>query len=92
MPRDLRSLVVPLSDELRLPNAPDYNSGLAQVAAATSEFRERFAGGTVLLVGHSGQGGHMLHNLTGKWIKLDNAKPIRVTLTHEGRGRSRPLP
>lgn len=80
IPADLRAYFVLTPNEERLPVAPDYASGLTQVAAAANEFRERFSGGRVLLVGHSGMGGQFLHALTGKWIRVPNAKEITVAL------------
>ena len=62
----------------RLPVSPDYDAGLAQVAACVEEFKRLYSGGHVLLAGHSGEGGHLLHELTGRWIKVENAKPISV--------------
>jgi broad specificity phosphatase PhoE len=62
------------------PSAPDYASGLAQVRAAVDQFPQLCAGKRVLIVGHSGQGGHMLHALTGTWRTLNNATPIRLTV------------
>ncbi len=64
----------------RLPNAPDYDSGLAQVAASLKEFGMLFKGGRVLLVGHSGHGGQFIHALTGKWKQVKNAEEIRFAL------------
>lgn len=65
-------------DHARLPVADSYNAGLAQVDVAVEEFRRRCAAGRILLVGHSGQGGHMIHALTGKWMKVENAREINV--------------
>jgi len=90
IPAGDRDVLKILTGEDRLPAAPDYDSGLAQVAAAASEFRTRYMRGSVLLVGHSGQGGHMIHELTGRWIKVDNAKPIRLTLRSSGRVQPQP--
>lgn len=64
----------------RYPSASDYNAGLAQVAAALEEFRRRFSGGRVLLVGHSAHGGQFLFGLTGRHEKVDNAKEIRLRI------------
>ncbi len=64
--------------ETKLPNAPDYNSGLAQVEETVKVFRQKCAGKRVLVVGHSGHGGQFLKALTGKSIKVENATPIRV--------------
>ncbi len=89
IPADLKGLFILLKGEDRLPVAPTYDEGLAQVDQAVREFRARFAGGAVLIVGHSGEGGHMIHELTGRWIKLDNAEPIRLTLSSGDRGPTR---
>jgi len=62
----------------RYPVAPKYDEGLAQVDAAIEQFQRRFGKVRVLLVGHSGMGGHFIHALTGKWIKLDNARVTQV--------------
>jgi broad specificity phosphatase PhoE len=78
IPPDLKPLFTIMPDEDRLPEAAKYNAGLAQVDAAVAEFRRRYARGRVLLVGHSGQGGHFIHALTGRWIKVDNAKEMMV--------------
>ena len=64
----------------KLPVASDYDAGLAQVDAAVAEFRQKYSGQRILLVGHSGQGGHFLHALTGRWQKVDNATEIHVRL------------
>lgn len=77
---DLVPYFIVQPDHDRFPNSPDYNAGLAQVDAAVREFQAHWQGGKVLIVGHSGNGGHFLHSLTGKWIKLDNAKIEQFTL------------
>ncbi len=64
----------------RLPVAPDYGSGLAQVNGSVAQFRRMFATGRVLVVGHSGHGGKFLKALTGKQIKVDNAKEIHAKI------------
>lgn len=64
----------------RYPVAPDYARGLVQVDASVREFRARYLGRKVLLLGHSGHGGHFIHALTGKWRKVENAGIIRFTL------------
>jgi len=78
VPNDIASLFIVDPKSNRVPVAPDYNSGLAQVEASIAEFRAKYATGRVLLVGHSGHGGHFIHALTGKWKKLDNAKEVEV--------------
>jgi broad specificity phosphatase PhoE len=80
IPPDIRGLFATMPSEQRYPNSPDYASGLAQVAAAVTEFNLEYTGRRILLVGHSGMGGHFLHSLTGKWIQVQNAKEIRVRL------------
>ncbi len=92
VPEDLKGLFVLMPGEERLPVSPDYNSGLAQVEQSVREFRSRFSRGTVLLAGHSGQGGHFIHEVTGRWIKLANAQPVRLDLKVEGRARTPRLP
>jgi broad specificity phosphatase PhoE len=62
----------------RYPVASKYDEGLAQVDAAIEQFKRRFGQVRILLVGHSGMGGHFIHALTGKWIKLDNARVTQV--------------
>jgi broad specificity phosphatase PhoE len=78
IPSDLANLFILEPSHDRYPVAPQYNQGLAQVDASVSEFRKLYSKGRVLLVGHSGQGGHFIHELTGKWIKLDNAREISL--------------
>lgn len=64
----------------RFPVAPNYNQGLGQVDAFLGEFNAQFSHRRILLVGHSGQGGHFLHAITGKWTMVENAKPIHLAL------------
>lgn len=78
VPSDIADLFVIKPGYDKYPDAPDYNSGLAQVDASLEEFRKLWSGGRVLLVGHSGHGGQFIHGLTGKWIKVDNAKEIKL--------------
>jgi broad specificity phosphatase PhoE len=80
VPTDLEGLFLVGRFGDRMPISPDYDAGLAQVKAADSSFLTSVHASRVLVVGHSGMGGHFLHDLTGKWIKLDNAKPVTVTL------------
>jgi len=80
LPKDVADQFLIETGHDRLPVSPDYDSGLAQVNASVAEFKQRFAGRRVLVVGHSGQGGQFLHALTGKWQKIDNAKEITVRL------------
>lgn len=80
IPADLRGLFIVLPSANRLPDAPDYNSGLAQVQASVEEFHRFYSKGRVLLVGHSGHGGQFLHALTGRWTKIDNATEYHFTL------------
>jgi len=63
----------------RYPQADKYNEGLCQVDASLSEYKSLYAKGRVLMVGHSGHGGHFIHALTGKWRKVENAIPIDVS-------------
>jgi probable phosphoglycerate mutase len=80
IPKDLVGLFRLIPGQNRFPNSPSYNAGLAQVGAAVSQFRQQFQALRVLIVGHSGMGGQFLHTLTGRWIKLDNARPVSFTL------------
>jgi len=80
LPKDVAGQFLVEKDHDRYPVAPDYDAGLAQVAASVAEFKQRFAGRRVLVVGHSGQGGQLLHSLMGKWTKLDNALEVTVHL------------
>jgi len=70
-----------MPNENRLPVASDYDAGLAQVEAEIKEYNTRFRHGRVLLVGHSGNGGQFVHELTGKWKKIDNAAPFLLPLS-----------
>ena len=80
LPKDIADLFIVEPGHDRLPVASDYDSGLAQVDASIAEFRDLYSGGRVLLVGHSGHGGHFLHAITGKWTKLENAQETEVEL------------
>lgn len=80
IPADLSAYFTLIPGADRLPVASDYRSGLAQVDASLTEFKEKFAGQRILLVGHSGHGGQFLHALTGKWRKVENCKEISVRL------------
>jgi len=64
--------------ENRYPMPSDYNEGLAQVNASVAEFRKKYAGKRVLLVGHSGHGGQFIKALAGKTMRVDNASPIKL--------------
>ncbi len=80
IPAEFNGLFILEPGHDRYPIAPKYNEGLAQVDASVAEFKQRFTRGRILLVGHSGQGGHFIRALTGKWIKVDNAREIAVPL------------
>ena len=80
LPAAMSALFALRPGEDRLPNAPDYNSGLAQVQAGLKAFRAMRLGGRLLMVGHSGQGGQMIFGLTGKRRKVDNATEISFAL------------
>jgi broad specificity phosphatase PhoE len=80
LPKDIADFFIVEPAHNRLPVSPDYNSGLAQVDASVAEFKRRFEGGRVLVVGHSGHGGQFLHAFTGKWQKLENAHEYTVRL------------
>ncbi|RYG47480.1 hypothetical protein EON79_07225 [bacterium] len=69
-----------LPSENRLPAPRGYGEGLAQVRASVAEFRKRFAGKRVLVVGHSAHGGKFLKALTGKDYRVENAKPMGFKL------------
>jgi len=86
-----------LSSHLTLDGAPStrwyddssYSSGLLQVRRLVDQIRETLGGSglEVLMVGHSGNGSHMLELLMGREpagkIKVDNAEP---TVLEENRG------
>ncbi|HEY0866533.1 MAG TPA: histidine phosphatase family protein [Fimbriimonas sp.] len=76
IPKELAAyfLVQPGMD--RLPNAPNFGAGLAQVAATVKEFKASYSNRRVLLVGHSGHGGQFLYALTGKRHHVKNAETI----------------
>lgn len=65
-----------LPNQNRYPDPKDYNEGLAQVNMSVAEFRKKYTGKRVLIVGHSGHGGQFLKALTGKAIRLENASPV----------------
>jgi broad specificity phosphatase PhoE len=85
VPNDIVNLFTFVAGDDRFPEASDYDAGLAQVDAAVASFRTRCAGVRVLLVGHSGMGGHFIHSLTGQWHKLENAKPLHLDLPERSR-------
>jgi len=80
IPKQFANLFVLMPSENKLPDAPGYNEGLAQVDSAVQEFRSKFERPRVLVVGHSGMGGHFIHEFTGVWHKLDNAAPYTFNL------------
>ena len=80
IPADLAGLFVVKPGYDRFPAPKDYGEGLAQVNAAVREFRKGFHGGRITLVGHSAMGGLFLKALTGKSIRVENAKPIELNL------------
>ena len=59
------------------PAPKGYKEGLAQVAASVAEFKKKYLGKRVLIVGHSGAGGQFIKAFTGKSIRLENAAPVR---------------
>jgi len=83
IPKDLAGLFVVENGHDKYPVASDYNSGLAQVDASIAEFKQRFSGRRILLVGHSGHGGQFIHALTGRWQKVDNAKEIEIRMADQ---------
>ena len=70
--------IIPGSD--RLPNSPTYGAGLAQVAECLKVFRAKYAKGRVLVVGHSGHGGHFWYGLTGNRRQVKNAEEMTTRL------------
>ena len=69
-----------LQNQIRYPASKDYNEGLAQVNLSVAEFRRKYTGKRVLIVGHSGHGGQFLKALTSKAIRLENASPVSVKI------------
>ncbi len=80
IPSDLRGLFIVEPGHDRFPDSPNYNAGLAQVAACVKELGERYSSGRVLILGHSAHGGQFIHSLTGKWIEVKNAKEIQFSV------------
>ena len=80
IPADCKGYFRLLPTEESLPAVATYNEGLGQVVASVKEFKVKFAGERILLVGHSGHGGQFLHALTGKWKKVENAKLMTFAL------------
>lgn len=80
IPADLQDCFIVRPSMDRLPNSPDWGRGLAQVQGSVRQFAALCSGKRVLLVGHSGHGGQFLHSLDGKWRKLENAKPVELTV------------
>ncbi len=78
IPAMIKPLFQISKDSYRLPVSPDYNAGLAQVQATVVEFKKKYLGKRVLVVGHSGHGGQFLKAFTGKSIHVENAKPIHA--------------
>lgn len=78
IPADLKGLfVVPVGARIPAPRSKAEEKG--QLEASVREWRSRFAGrGRTLIVGHSGHGGKFLRELTGRWIRVENAKEIPV--------------
>ena len=69
-----------VTGEDKYPAPKDYNEGLAQVNASITEFKRKYRGKRILIVGHSGHGGQFLRILTGKPTRLQNASPVTVNL------------
>lgn len=80
IPKAMEGLFIIKKGWEKLPNSPDYNSGLAQVQATLKELPGLAKGKRVLLVGHSGHGGQILKSLTGKAIHVENAKLMKVAI------------
>jgi len=80
LPSDIARHFVIQPGEDRYPAPRGYGEGLAQVQASVAEFRRRFAGRRILVVGHSAHGGLFLKGLDGKLRHVKNAEEIRLTL------------
>lgn len=80
IPADCAGYFLMTPGQDRYPAPASYNEGLMQVEDSLSQFRSRFEGGRILIVGHSGHGGQFLHALTGRWIRVENAKPMAFAL------------
>lgn len=80
IPADVAGLFIVLPGQDRLPAPRGYGEGLAQVRESLRGFRARFHAGRVMLVGHSAHGGLFLRGLTGKAIRVENARPIELDL------------
>lgn len=78
LPKEWASNFKVLAAMDRLPNSPDFASGLAQVEATVLAYKRDYSRQRVLLVGHSGHGGQFIHALTGKWKKVDNATIMHI--------------
>ena len=76
IPKDIKALFTVEPGHDRLPVAPDFATGLVQVDQSVAEFRQRFNRGRLLIVGHSGHGGHFIHALTSVWHKIENTTEI----------------
>lgn len=77
-PAIARYFIVPTGAKLPAPR--NFGEGLAQVTATEKEFRAKYTGRRILLVGHSAHGGQFLYRLTGKRLHVENAKPIYLNL------------
>lgn len=67
-------------DGAKYPAPRNYGEGLAQVRVSLDQFRSRYAGMRVLVVGHSAHGGLFLKGLDGKSRHVKNAEEIRLTV------------
>ena len=90
IPSDLASLFVIQPGHDRLFEAPTYQDGLRQVELARARVIGTFgrSGRQVLIVSHSGLGGHMLERLAGRpalgKLHPENAKPMVYAETAGG--------
>ena len=98
-PKDLASLFVLVPGDDRFILAPSYDDGLRQIRLATNHLRREFGGTgkTVLVVGHSLNGGRLIEALEGKpiegRIRPDNGKLIRLRELSRGTfGIETPVP
>lgn len=80
LPEEISGLFRLMPSMDRYPSSPTWGAGLAQVEASVGQFRQDFAHGRVLLVGHSGHGGQFLYRLDGKRRKLENATAVELTV------------
>jgi len=91
VPADLAPCFILDTGDDRLILAPSYDDGLRQIRLAGQRLRREFGGTgkTVLVVGHSLNGGRLIEDLEGKplegRVRPDNAKPIPLDERPDGR-------